>query len=424
MLETPNTRASEIFPVWILPNGDDGKRKPFHVIHCLAQPKCNAELRLSPGRHSRLPPEAIVKYAGQKDWFADRRGYALCPLHRPGSKLRPPSDMPPAQKRAAFIAIRERNIAAAAVPSLDADAVALRSLCGQIYELFDDPDARTISYDEIATKLGASVETVRSAVALMLELGLAVPNGRNATLSDLSPDEYRERLGVFCPTTTKPPAAPSTQAPKSTRLKRMAVDRLKVLRFLKGRVAPASVAEVAEALSLSESSARTALLRLLARGRVCRVGSGKAYRPFLYSLSPSQEESAAMPSSAMPLETVPETAPVKPPKVDPPRSPSLEDNRQIRDFLDGNFDEAAGRWKGSLSDERAAAGMQIPRAWVSALRSSLYGPDDRNEADEKADAVAEELARRLEKLKEDGLAMATRAEALEREVRRFLDGRR
>lgn len=110
-----NLRHNSIYPVTMVPQGDDGKAKPFHVLRCMSQPACEAELLLSPGATRRLPPHAIVKFAHQKGWLADRRGYCLCPDHTPWAKRGgEPSDLPPAQRRAAYCSIRERNMAAAA----------------------------------------------------------------------------------------------------------------------------------------------------------------------------------------------------------------------------------------------------------------------------------------------------------------------
>ena len=103
-----------IFPVYVLPVGDDGKRKAFHVLHCLHLPHCRNELRLAVNK-SRLPDDAIVRIATQKGWHADRQGHVLCPFHKPGKAGRR-SDLSPAQRSAAFCSMRAREMAAANDP--------------------------------------------------------------------------------------------------------------------------------------------------------------------------------------------------------------------------------------------------------------------------------------------------------------------
>jgi hypothetical protein len=113
VLVTPNMRGTEIYPVTMVPCGDDRKVKPFHILHCLGQ-GCKDRLFLSPGR-GRLHADGIVKFAKQKGWLADKRGYVLCPEHKPGAK-KPAGKtaLKPAQKRAAFLKIRDKDIARAA----------------------------------------------------------------------------------------------------------------------------------------------------------------------------------------------------------------------------------------------------------------------------------------------------------------------
>jgi hypothetical protein len=395
MLETPNTTTREIYPVTMLPHGDDGKLKPFHVIHCLAQPHCDAELKLSPGGGARLPPNCLVKFAAQKGWFADRRGYALCPVHRPGSKLKPPSDMSPAQKRAAFMAIRDRDIGNAAAqmmkPTKPVGAVAkhtakVRAAVAKAVEAqaAENPDL------DVSGRLDAFVKSYRG------YQWADGPDAKSRSLTDLE-----ARMFAFI-------AAHPNRVWRSRR-------SAAVIGGFNPWTFNAVVRSAIAARLVVEELVRPPAVRPF-RLRLVDQFDPPAMQP------ETQEESAPMPPSAA-FEA--EAVPVSPGTLsaDPPRSPSLEHNRTIRDFLDSHFDEAAGRWKADWSDAKAADRLLCPRAWVSSLRSALYGPDDRNEASEAAQATASALEQAATALKDDALAIATRAEALEREVRKFLDGR-
>jgi hypothetical protein len=349
-LATPNTRDCEIFPVWMLSAGDDGKRKPFHVVHCLAQPKCEATLRISPGRHSRLPPECIVKFAAQKDWFADRKGYALCPLHKPGQR---PSAMPPGQKRAAFLAIRDRNMAAAQFSAAPAEPVGA---------------------------LAKKTAKIRAALGVAAARG-SPGSGRRAPLRD------------------------------------------RIMAFIAER--PATIwnsrREAAAAAGVNMWTFNEALRRAIDAGLVVQEPmSGHAFRPFRLRLVDRFDPPAIQPEEEPAMI---ETADAPPDRLiaEPPRQPTREDNRRIRDFLDANFDDDAARWSGDWSDEQAAVRLHVPRAWVSALRSALYG-DDTNETSVKANQLASELVADAVQLKDDALSVATRAEELERRCRQFLAG--
>ena len=66
--------------------------------------------------------------------------------------------------------------------------------------------------------------------------------------------------------------------------------------------------------------------------------------------------------------------------VEPPRQPTLEDKRRIREALFSHYNEEAGCYSKSHSDKTVAAGLNVPFAWVSTAREALgFGPD-KNEA--------------------------------------------
>lgn len=106
---------------------------------------------------------------------------------------------------------------------------------------------------------------------------------------------------------------------------------------------------------------------------------------------PSCVEARLMPSAKRPKLTIvhpaiePEPIPMPEPEVtataielapaaEAPRQPTWADNRRIRAALDDAYDADAGRYFGELSDEKVAADLNLPRAWVSTIRE-LFGPD-------------------------------------------------
>lgn len=58
-----------------------------------------------------------------------------------------------------------------------------------------------------------------------------------------------------------------------------------------------------------------------------------------------------------------------------PRASTLAQRREIRDYLDANYDDDNGRWRGDLSDRKVAELLGMPRAWITQVRDSVFGPD-------------------------------------------------
>jgi hypothetical protein len=98
----------------------------------------------------------------------------------------------------------------------------------------------------------------------------------------------------------------------------------------------------------------------------------------------------------------------------PPRHATREDNRRILDALDQHYDVDAGMYRASHSDASVAAGLDMPRAWVAAMRDLSYGPDT-NEAAAKMPAELEDLIARMTTLRDESMGVAERADALLRE---------
>jgi hypothetical protein len=151
-----------------------------------------------------------------------------------------------------------------------------------------------------------------------------------------------------------------------------------------------------------------------------------ARRPFRFrpvdqfdppAIQPERQEESPMPSN------IADSIGAPPPSLaDPPPEPTRDDNRRIRACIETNFDDVGGYWVDDWSDEKAAAKLGVPRAWVARIRD-LYG-DDRNEAEGKANAEALALAERAAALEATALDLATKAETLGRDVRQFLERRR
>jgi hypothetical protein len=332
-----------VYPVTSVPYGDDGKFRPVHVLRCMSQPPCKAELLINPGTMKRLPPHAIVKQAIQKGWHADRRGYCLCPEHTPWAKRQgQPSSLPPEQKRAAYCAIRERHMDAAN----------------------DEPDRN---------------------------------EERAATVTPLHAEVI----------------ARAARDPKVT------ANRLDVLKALLPAIARADFTKgwrgrCAATIPMHETTFSNNVIKLIELGYLARIPNTLK---LIVRRQPEQEETMRPHGNTdLPPHPGETTFGVT---ADPPRQPMLADNRRIREFLDSNYDEDAGRWCADLTDEAAAQRLKVPRAWVSTIRASLYGDDVNEAALQRSDAAAGLIATAA-KLQEDALNLAARAEELEREARKLL----
>lgn len=98
------------------------------------------------------------------------------------------------------------------------------------------------------------------------------------------------------------------------------------------------------------------------------------------------------------------------PAAEPPKQPTWADNRRIRATLDDVYDADEGRYLGDNSDEKVARYINLPRAWVTAIRE-LFGPD-RCEADEERRGKLQTLMDDLTKASARALEIATEVEDL------------
>ncbi|WP_298699222.1 hypothetical protein [uncultured Brevundimonas sp.] len=72
----------------------------------------------------------------------------------------------------------------------------------------------------------------------------------------------------------------------------------------------------------------------------------------------------------------PETIKEPPMAAEPPRQPTPDDKRRIREELFAHYLEDQGCWSGAHSDRSVAEALNVPFAWVSQMRDALgFGPD-------------------------------------------------
>ncbi|MCE6959358.1 hypothetical protein LAZ40_09870 [Cereibacter sphaeroides] len=98
------------------------------------------------------------------------------------------------------------------------------------------------------------------------------------------------------------------------------------------------------------------------------------------------------------------------PSAEPPREPTIKQNRAIRDLLDAVYDIEAGRYLGAESDVTVAETLKdegILSGWVTRLREQQYGMGSGNEEEENLGSQIDEL----------GKSLATRMAALEETVK-------
>lgn len=430
-----NVKLSEIFPVSMLRCGDDGKHKPFHVLHCMAQPKCGEQLRLSPGRGGRLPIDALCKFAQHKGWHADKRGYALCPTHKPGAK-QPKSDMPPGQKRAAFLAIRDRNLAAHHQAELrlntPADAKPLlpaieimpirmegRKTRSLILEVLGQNPSRFLKPAQVAKALDRQRPSINRTMINMAKDGEIRRHANGWYGLARHTQEGTTMIMTNEPGILPPPmrqADMDALLAKAVTDKRLLASHCRVLGLLlahqSDEVWP-SQSEFGDMIGVHGTTISLAIKKLAEFGYIERLPSFRVRGVGTPLTEPSPTTESIMPAD-QDQQTVTARAEV-------PRQPTRDENRRIRDFLDTNFDDDAGRWTKDWSDEKAGAHLKLPRAWVTTIRAGFYG-EDVNEARAEQSAAASELEAVAAKLKEDALGIAERAEALERACRKILGG--
>ena len=77
--------------------------------------------------------------------------------------------------------------------------------------------------------------------------------------------------------------------------------------------------------------------------------------------------------------------------AEPPKMPTAADNRKVLDALTVQYDEDAQRYRGAWTDSKVAATLDVPRAWVTAVREQFFGPERNEEQDVKTKEIREAI---------------------------------
>lgn len=114
-----------------------------------------------------------------------------------------------------------------------------------------------------------------------------------------------------------------------------------------------------------------------------------------------------------------ETVPTQtdPPEMTSVRQPSREQRRAILDQLDLGYDMSAQRYNKDGSDQKVAEQLNVPRAWVTSLRTDLYGDFDRNEASDLRAKQLDDMVAKAVVAVDHLLSLATQAEGLLNELK-------
>lgn len=96
-----------------------------------------------------------------------------------------------------------------------------------------------------------------------------------------------------------------------------------------------------------------------------------------------------------------------------------KDRRQIFKRLDEVYDDKKGRYCDGFTDNSVAKELNMPRAWITEVRESNFGPDGGNDDMERVSAAVGKLAKQAKDLQDDAISLASRAEELEAEAGRI-----
>lgn len=133
------------------------------------------------------------------------------------------------------------------------------------------------------------------------------------------------------------------------------------------------------------------------------------------ALSPAQKRAAFCRINNVPRPAQP--AKEKTVVAEPPRLPSIDDKRRIREALFAHYDEEKGCYTKAHSDKSVAASLNVPFAWVSQTREALgFGPD-KNEAASEFTAEVLSIRKDLRAMQDDVLTdVANRFDAIEKRL--------
>lgn len=129
---------------------------------------------------------------------------------------------------------------------------------------------------------------------------------------------------------------------------------------------------------------------------------------------PSCNGTLPMPSPKTPALTV--VPPIVQPAADLPRNMTPSDKRRVFREIDDNWNEGRARYAGSATDQTIATKLDVPRAWVEAVRTEAFGAN-RNEDMDKLIGTLKNLKGQVERAGEQALELASKFETLGREVK-------
>ena len=149
--------------------------------------------------------------------------------------------------------------------------------------------------------------------------------------------------------------------------------------------------------------------RVMPRGKTSRLPN-----------PPTTKEETPMPTPTL---TVVATEPTKDPMASipqpqhDPRQPTRDERSTIHDALTKDYDIVQQRYSGAESDQSVATRLNVPRAWVTDLRTMFFGDHDRNSQTDlkikELDAAYSQALAAATRLME----MATEAETLAASLR-------
>lgn len=126
--------------------------------------------------------------------------------------------------------------------------------------------------------------------------------------------------------------------------------------------------------------------------------------------TPPHKEPTMTPAPALP----PPPAP-PPSAAPPPRIPTRDDRRRVLDGLEEHWNHDAGCYAKSFTDKSLAEKLNVPRAWVTAIRDEFFGTETNEAVAENTKRLAD-LSVRTKTLEDKALGIATEAEDLRRQI--------
>jgi hypothetical protein len=106
--------------------------------------------------------------------------------------------------------------------------------------------------------------------------------------------------------------------------------------------------------------------------------------------------------------------------ITPDRQPTRDERSSIHDELTKTYDIVQQRYAGNDSDANVAGRLDLPRAWVTDLRTMFFGDHDRNQQTEVKKKGMEELVKVAQAAGTRLIEMAAEAETIEQRLKAAL----